>query len=202
MGWSFDQVRSIRAALGGIFLLLLITNGYRYWINGPSVVVGAKPSAKLQDRLETEEKARVEAQRKALGPEGIAKLEKELNDAKAQHDQPIPEKILTSFPVPDVSSISWIPVQSARNDPFAKEGSANSNGIAAPTLQKHLDADPAQLPYFIQYDQVQVRCRRLAAVLWVFTRPTHSSPTLLLSPHGYRPPHCQINCAREPIFSY
>jgi hypothetical protein len=185
-----------------LFLLLLIVNGYRYWINGPSVVVGARPSAKLQDRLETEEKARIEAQRKALGPEGLAKLEKELNDAKAQHDRPIPEEILTSFPVPDVSSISWIPVQSARNDPFAKEGSTNGNGIAAPTLQEHLDADPTPLPYFVQYDQVRVRDLNLTGLLWVLTRTAHSSPTLSPLPHGYLPQHYQIICARESIFSH
>lgn len=110
----------------------------------------------MQDRLETEEKARIEAQRKQLGPEGLAKLEKELKEAKAQHDRPIPEEILTSFPVPDVSSISWIPVQSARNDPFAKGSTSSVIANAAPSLQKHLESDPAPLPYFIQFDQVQV----------------------------------------------
>ncbi|KAG9104560.1 hypothetical protein FRC06_001340 [Ceratobasidium sp. 370] len=139
----------------------------KYWINGASVVVGARPSAELQDRLETEEKARIEAQRQTLGPEGLAKLEKELEKAKAEHDRPIPEDILTSFPVPDVSSISQIPVQSARNDPFAKRSSTNSNPVDAPTLQKHLDADPALLPYFIQYDHVQSDFVTISA--WIST---------------------------------
>lgn len=128
------------------------------------MVVGARPSAKLQDRLETEEKARIDAQRKALGPEGLAKLEKELNDAKAEHDRPIPEKMLTDFPVPDVSSISWIPVQSARNDPFTKASTSGVTANAAPDLQKHLESDPAPLPYFVQFDQVQVCILNLTTI--------------------------------------
>ncbi|KAG9126853.1 hypothetical protein FRC07_001710 [Ceratobasidium sp. 392] len=139
----------------------------KYWINGASVVVGAKPSAKLQGRLESEEKARIEAQRKALGPEGLAKLEKELNEAKAEHDQPIPEDMLTSFPVPDVSGISQIPVQSARNDPFAKSNTTSGSSANVSDLQKHLDADPASLPYFVQYDHVQSDFVTISA--WIST---------------------------------
>jgi Zn-dependent M16 (insulinase) family peptidase len=107
--------------------------------------------------LETEEKARIEAQRKRLGPEGLAKLEDELNKAKAEHDRPIPREILTGFPVPKVSSISWIPVQSARNDPFAKKLASDNTTPSKHSLQEHLDADSVTLPYFVQYDQVQVR---------------------------------------------
>ncbi|KAG9077921.1 hypothetical protein FS749_010151 [Ceratobasidium sp. UAMH 11750] len=147
----------------------------KYWINGASVVVGAKPSAELQDRLETEEKARIEAQKKALGSEGLAKLEKELEEAKAEHDRPIPEDMLTSFPVPDVSTISQIPVQSARNDPFAKS-SYTSNSVDAPTLQKHLDADPAPLPYFIQYDHVQSDFVTISAWISTTALPAHLRP--------------------------
>ncbi|CAE7156277.1 unnamed protein product [Rhizoctonia solani] len=99
----------------------------KYWIEGSPVVVCARPSADLQDKLETGEKARIKEQRKTLGPEGLAKLEEKLNKAKAEHDRPIPQHMLTSFPTPDVQSISWIPVQSARNDPFAAK--AGKTGI-------------------------------------------------------------------------
>ncbi|QRV76246.1 Zinc metalloprotease [Ceratobasidium sp. AG-Ba] len=147
----------------------------KYWINGPSVVVGAKPSSQLQDKLETEEKARVELQRKTLGDEGLAKLEKVLNEAKAEHDRPIPEGMLTSFPVPDVSSISWIPVQSARNDPFSKsEVTSDSTGV--PPLRKHLDADPVTLPYFVQYDHVHSDFVTISAWISTTALPPHLRP--------------------------
>ncbi|KAG8742736.1 hypothetical protein FRC12_015287 [Ceratobasidium sp. 428] len=148
----------------------------KYWINGASVVVGAKPSAKLQNRLETDEKARIEAQKKALGPEGLAKLEKKLEEAKAEHDQPIPEEILTNFPVPDVSSISQIPVQSARNDPFGKGKLTNNNSVDLPALQKHLDADPVSLPYFVQYDHVQSDFVTISAWISTIALPPHLRP--------------------------
>ncbi|KAG8691866.1 hypothetical protein FRC11_007225 [Ceratobasidium sp. 423] len=147
----------------------------KYWIEGPSVVVGARPSAKLQDKLETDEKARIEAQRKQLGPEGLAKHQEELNRAEAEHNRPIPQEMLTSFPVPDVKSISWIPVQSARNDPFvAKVGKAGSG------LQGHLDKDPVELPYFVQYDHVQSDFVTVSAYLSTASLPDHLRPYISL----------------------
>ncbi|KAH7318836.1 Metalloenzyme, LuxS/M16 peptidase-like protein [Rhizoctonia solani] len=143
----------------------------KYWIEGPSVVVGARPSTKLQERLETDEHARVEAQRKRLGPDGLAKLEEELNRAKAEHDRPIPQEMLTSFPVPDVKRISWIPVQSAKNDPFvAKAGKVGNR------LQEHLEKDPVELPYFVQYDQVRSEFVTVSAWLSTSSLPAHLRP--------------------------
>ncbi|KAF8761528.1 Insulinase (Peptidase family M16) [Rhizoctonia solani] len=146
----------------------------KYWIESPSVIVGARPSAKLQDKLETDEKARIEAQRKRLGPEGIAKLEEELNKAKAEHDRPIPQDMLTSFPVPDVKGISWIPVQSARNDPFSAK-SAKKN-----ELSEHLDKDPIDLPYFVQYDHVQSDFVTISAYLSTTSLPERLRPYISL----------------------
>jgi len=80
-------------------------------------VIKGKPSANLAESLEANEKARIAAQIKTLGPEGLAKLEAKLEAAKKTNDEPIPEEILTGFPVPNVASISWIKVQSARNEP-------------------------------------------------------------------------------------
>ncbi|KAJ1311433.1 hypothetical protein OPQ81_009922 [Rhizoctonia solani] len=147
----------------------------KYWIEGPSVVVGARPSAKLQDKLETEEKARIEAQKKRLGPEGLAKLEEELNRAKAEHDRPIPQDMLTSFPVPDVKSISWIPIQSATNDPFGSKARKAGSG-----LQDHLDKDPVELPYFVQYDHVQSDFITVSAYLSTRSLPDRLRPYISL----------------------
>ncbi|CAE6445118.1 unnamed protein product [Rhizoctonia solani] len=144
-------------------------------VNCPSVVVGARPSAELQEKLETGEKARIEEQRKRLGPEGLAKLEEELNRAKAEHERPIPQEILTGFPVPDVKSISWIPVQSARNDPFAAEVGKVESG-----LQDHLDKDPVELPYFVQYDHIQSDFVTVSAYLSTTSLPDHLRPYISL----------------------
>jgi hypothetical protein len=92
----------------------------------------------------------VEAQVKKLGPGGLAKLEEQLAAAKAEHDQPIPEHILTDFPVPDVKGISWIGVQSAKNAP-------NSRALAnSSELERHLKQDTTSLPMTVQFDHVTV----------------------------------------------
>ncbi|QRW19305.1 AhpC/TSA domain-containing protein [Rhizoctonia solani] len=111
---------------------------------------------------------------KETGPEGIAKLEEELNKAKAEHDRPIPQDMLTSFPVPDVKGISWIPVQSARNDPFSAK-SAKKN-----ELNEHLDKDPIDLPYFVQYDHVQSDFVTISAYLSTTSLPERLRPYISL----------------------
>ncbi len=78
------------------------------------MVVRGKPSAAVAERLEKEEKARIEKQKATLGPEGLAQKAKELEEAKAEHEKPIPTEVLKSFTLSDVKSISWIPVQSVR----------------------------------------------------------------------------------------
>lgn len=129
----------------------------RYYINNPSVVIRAKPSAALAQSLESTEKARVIAQREALGPAGLTHLEKELKDAKTEHDRPIPQDILTKFPVPDVKSISWIPVDSARNDNNGTVKRTAAVGTTNKGLEEHIKRDPTTLAYFVQFDHVKVR---------------------------------------------
>src|SRR5688572_20514119 len=82
----------------------------RFFVDPPSIVIYGKPSAKLADKLEKDETKRVAKQVQKLGPEGLKKAEAELELAKTEHDRPIPNDILATFPVPDVKSISWIPV--------------------------------------------------------------------------------------------
>lgn len=114
-----------------------------------------KPSANLAEQLEKTEKARVAAQVKALGPDGLKKAEAELDAAKAEHDRPIPTEVLTSFPVPDVKSISWIPVESVQEPGKGRQVQYPPSSDSG--LLKHVTADGEQLPFFVQYDHVEVR---------------------------------------------
>jgi Zn-dependent M16 (insulinase) family peptidase len=118
------------------------------------VVIG-KPSSTLAETLEKEEKARVATQVKALGSEGLAKAAKELEDAKQEHDKPIPAEVLESFPVPDVKSISWIKVYSAQEKGKGR-AIASTGAASSSALKKHIDADGHELPFFVEYDHVQV----------------------------------------------
>ena len=107
----------------------------------------------MADRLEKTEKARIATQVKKLGPVGLAKAAKELEEAKTAHEKPISIEVLTAFPVPDVKSISWIPVQSVQEP---GKGRAPAKATTESELSKHISADGSSLPLFLQYDHVKV----------------------------------------------
>lgn len=125
----------------------------KYFIDANYVAVIGKPSAHLVEKLERDEKSRLATQIEKLGPEGLAQAEKNLEAAKEEHERPIPKGVLTSFPVPDVKSISWIPVESVQ------ETSEGFDVVRTPRLQsnlaKHIESDGSALPMFIQYDHVK-----------------------------------------------
>jgi hypothetical protein len=121
------------------------------------VVVCGQPSSALADRLEQDEKARIAQQVETLGPDGLERAQLALVQAKAEHDKPIPQDVLTSFPVPNVNSISWIPVQSVQ-----ERGLGRSHPITAMSqteLSRHIESDGDVLPFFVQYDHVEVGAR-------------------------------------------
>ena len=91
-----------------------------------------------------------------MGEEGLKKAEQELEQAKKEHDKEIPPSILKGFPVPDVKSISWIPVQSmqeAGTVPGRKDAVAQPG---AESLKKAVESDGLPLPFSVQYDHVKV----------------------------------------------
>lgn len=118
------------------------------------VVVG-KPSADLAKKIEEDEKVRIAKQIESLGPEGLKKAADLLESAKAENDKLIPKEVLTSFPVPDVKGISWIPVQSVQEPGSGRE--SFSAVTHSPELSKHVENDGSPLPFFVQYDSVKVR---------------------------------------------
>ncbi|KAJ7293661.1 Metalloenzyme, LuxS/M16 peptidase-like protein [Mycena rebaudengoi] len=124
----------------------------KYYIDQHSVVIRGKPSAALAEKLEADEKARVTAQVERLGPEGLAKAKKDLQEAKAEHDKPIPTEILLDFAVPSVKSIAFIPVQSVQEQ---GKGRADPVKTVNSELSKHIQADGSAVPFFVQYDHVE-----------------------------------------------
>ena len=101
-------------------------------------------SASMADRLE-EKRRRLALllKSRSSGPKGWPKSTKELEEAKAEHDKPIPTEILTAFPVPDVNSISWIQVQSVQE---RGKGRAPPKQIDDSQLKKHIESDGSPLP--------------------------------------------------------
>lgn len=127
----------------------------RYYIAAPVVIVRGKPSSSLADRLEKESKARIVAQMNLLGAEGAAKREEELENAKSQNWTPIPEDVLASFAIPDVHTISWVPVLTSQGGDGLVPALGGMN--EGNDLSQHIEADGTNLPFFVQFDHVQVR---------------------------------------------
>jgi Zn-dependent M16 (insulinase) family peptidase len=126
----------------------------RYYIDPGTVITIGKPSATLAEKLEKDETARVAAQIETLGPEGLRKAEIMLNKAKTEHERPIPKDVLTNFKIPSVKSISWIRVDSVQEP--GKDRIPAQKAVST-TIQKHIQADGSPLPFFVQYDHVEVR---------------------------------------------
>ncbi|KZV77044.1 hypothetical protein PENSPDRAFT_645781 [Peniophora sp. CONT] len=148
----------------------------KYFVTPERVVVIGKPSAAMAERIESEEKDRIAKQRETLGEKGIAEAVKKLEAAKAEHERPIPTEILTSFPVPDVASISWIPVQSVQAPGTGREACKFPSGSPADALAAHLSADGKELPFFVQYDHVQSDFVSVTALLSLASLPDALRP--------------------------
>lgn len=146
----------------------------KYYIDPHSVVLRGKPSASLVDKLEKDEKDRIAKQVKALGPEGLKKVEQELEEAKAEHDKPIPTDVLTAFPVPDVKSIAWIPVQSVVQKGKGRQTSAPAQNATA--LAAHINKDGSELPFFVEYDHVESDFVTIHALFDLKKLPDHLRP--------------------------
>lgn len=155
--WTDQQWRSLlkQYAHASTFFFNNLLIPCRYYIDSPCVIVRGRPSAQLADKIEEDEKARVAAQIKRLGPQGLTAAAELLDKAKEANDAPIPPSFLTSFPVPSVSSISWIPVQSYQ-DRKDLESCHGLNRQDNSQLKAHIDADGSKLPFFVQFDHVEV----------------------------------------------
>lgn len=118
------------------------------WISDAShISILGTPSSKLADEIKSSEKARVEARKKELGPEGLEKLSEKLKAAITKNKTDIPAEILRDFPVPDVESIHLIESVTARSGLAKKLGEPNNR------IQKIIDSEP-DLPLFIQFEHV------------------------------------------------
>ncbi|KAL7420500.1 hypothetical protein Q5752_004450 [Cryptotrichosporon argae] len=114
----------------------------KYYVSPNTLTVIGKPSPALSAKIEADEKARIAAQKEAYGEKGLEELERKLEHAKKESDQPIPPEMLTSFPLADPDTITWVPVQSALNPTHG-----DNTAVPPSAVQAHVDADPAVVPF-------------------------------------------------------
>ncbi|KAL7480138.1 hypothetical protein ACHAW6_005844 [Cyclotella cf. meneghiniana] len=89
----------------------------QYVLDRPMAVVLGKPSAALANELSQKEKEREAQQAQQLGEDGLKNLADILEAAISKNEQPIPDEILTSLPVPDLERVPSIPLFTARLSP-------------------------------------------------------------------------------------
>jgi Zn-dependent M16 (insulinase) family peptidase len=73
-----------------------------------------KPSSDFADQLLKEESERIKQQRAHLGDAKLTELEQKLDECKRQNEVPVPPDVVNDVPIPSVSTINFIEVQTAR----------------------------------------------------------------------------------------
>ncbi|KAK4982568.1 hypothetical protein LTR50_007682 [Elasticomyces elasticus] len=136
-------------------------------------ILGA-PSKEMSKKLKADEKARVKAQQERLGEEGLKKLAKKLEEAKAENDRAIPDEILEGFPVPGTSSVHFIPTITARSGLARKMGKLDNN------IQHIVDRDADDSPLFIHFEHIPSNFVRIKLVMCTGSIPVELKPLLSL----------------------
>ncbi|KAI8973781.1 Metalloenzyme, LuxS/M16 peptidase-like protein [Mycotypha africana] len=139
----------------------------KWYVDAYRIILFGKPSAEFAEQQAMEEEERVEKRRIELGEEKLEEFEKQLEEAKAKNEVPIPKEIFDNFKIPSASTIHFINVTTARN---------NDKSIAN-KVQDHVNADThADVPFFIQYDHVKSRFVKLSVYLSSSSIPSHLLP--------------------------
>lgn len=120
------------------------------WIaDAHHISVLGKPSLELATKMKKDEEARIAKRKEELGPDGLAKLGKRLEEAKKKNDRAIPASLIDTWPVLGTDSIHFIESDTARS------GRARAVGLGSGPAQKLIDAaPPCDLPLFIQFEDV------------------------------------------------
>ena len=149
---------------------------YSKWVaNANHVSILGEPSQELSERITGEEKARVEAQKKRLGEEGLEKLAEKLKSAQAENDKPIPDALLEKFPIPDAKSIHFISTTTARAGVARKQMGAFDHSI-----QHIIDKDDDGSPLFIHFEHIPSNFVRMRIDLCTGSVPVELKPLLSL----------------------
>jgi Zn-dependent M16 (insulinase) family peptidase len=130
-------------------------------VDNHHVSILGRPSAKLVKKIEEDEKARVAERVKRLGEEGLKKLQRKLEKAKAENDREIPPEIIGQFKVPSVDTIHFINTTTVRAGLAAKENKTpvidDQSTIPVDETacsQKLIDQDDVDLPLYLHFESV------------------------------------------------
>jgi len=151
---------------------------WRRWLKtwmaeAPHITVLGKPSAELSAKLESEEKARVEARRCKLGDQGLKHLKNRLTSAKEENDKGVPQAYFERFKIPSTNSIHFIDTTTARS------GAARLMGHLANPTQELIDRDRAN-PLFIHFEDMQSNFAYITLLVGTGAIPINLRPLLAI----------------------
>ncbi|KAF3937642.1 hypothetical protein ABW19_dt0209549 [Dactylella cylindrospora] len=136
------------------------------------------PSAKLADKIESDEKERVAAQIARIGPDGLKELAEKLEQAKKDNDPEIPVEVLRGFKTPGVDSIRFIHSTSGNAGlATATEGALDTK------IQNILKKDiPSTTPFplYLHYEHVPSNFVTVNVILSTESIPIELRPLLPL----------------------
>ncbi|CAO3700145.1 unnamed protein product [Rhizopus microsporus] len=143
----------------------------RVYLETAYAALVGKPSVTMSQELADTEKERIHQQRARLGKKGLNNLKKKLQRAIRMNEAQIPARIMETFPIPSVSSISSIEVLTAIN-PYHKDY------IYHNSIQEYINQDGQEddIPYFIQYDHIFSAFVSLSVYLDTSNIPSHLRP--------------------------
>ena len=81
------------------------TPRFRYFVDQPCVSIVGKPSAAMVDKISEQAKERLASTKASLGETGLQRKADELAAAQKENDRPIPDNMITDFPISDVSRV-------------------------------------------------------------------------------------------------
>ena len=136
------------------------------------VSILGKPSAKLSEKLKSDEAARIEQQKQRLGPDGLERMAEKLDKAKAENDREIPKEMLEKFKVPSTKSIHFVTTSPARVGPALKVGRPQNK------FQKIIDEDGLDVPLFIDFEHIPSNFVRINLIISTQNLPLDLLPLL------------------------
>ncbi|GAA6002779.1 hypothetical protein JCM10207_007672 [Rhodosporidiobolus poonsookiae] len=132
----------------------------KWFVRNPSLTIIGTPSADLAAQQTAANKARVAANKKRFGSAGLARLASTLETAKQKNDHPAPASLLESFKIPNVGSIKWLEVETARSNGVGRGKETFNNRV-----QDKINKDAGDLPFFVQFDHFPSAFVTVAAFL-------------------------------------
>ncbi|KAJ9606108.1 hypothetical protein H2200_009069 [Cladophialophora chaetospira] len=130
------------------------------------------PSARLSEKMKTDESNRIEEQKAKLGPEGLKKMQDKLDEAKAENDREIPTEVLGKFKVPSTESIHFVSTSGARAGLAQEVGRRNNK------FQNIIDNDSKDVSLFLDFEHIPTNFARVNMIISTETLPDDLRPLL------------------------